>query len=208
MEQEEQDENWKNVYNNNIESSNGSKNGDQPEEEVAAGEEENEKIQNNINDYSNLQNNNKENIQQLNNQNVSPIKENKTKSENLNKTNLSNINITQKKDSNEDKNKDKENKRKRTIKKERYLMNVVQNFIIKNNFKKLVELSLQINYIDFDENDKNEKFLKTIRERLGIEKYLCLIIKSQRDLQKTYFENKRQKKRHISHILFQVFHLL
>ena len=158
MEQEEQDENWKNVYNNNIESSNCSKSGVQEEEN-----DENEKMQNNINNLSGLLNNKENNQQLVNSKNVSPIKiQSKNITDNANKTNISNIILTQKVDSNE---KTKIIKKKKYLKKEKYLMYVVQNYIVKYNFKKLIELTLQINYEDFDSKDKNEKFLSQGKTR-------------------------------------------
>ena len=74
------------------------------------------------------------------------------------------------------------------------MKNVIQNYIVKYDFKKLVELSLQVKNSDFHENDRNEKFLKLIRDKFGLEKFMCMLIDGQRDLQKAYFSKKRLKK--------------
>ena len=192
MDEEEPDENWKNVYNNNVESINYSNTGEQMNEE-----EGNDKMQAHIDSLLNI----KENGHELINNKLSPIKkdtqikiDNANNVNNVNKINdttIRNNTLPQKKELTDQQ---KDFLRRKKIKKERYLMNVVQNYIIKNDFRKLIELSLQFNYSDFNENDKNEKFLKVIKDRLGLEKYLCLLIKSMRDLQKTYFENKKIKK--------------
>jgi len=48
--------------------------------------------------------------------------------------------------------------------------------------------------IEFDETNKNEKFLKLIRDRVGLEKFLSLIVKSQRGLQKYFIKKRKAKK--------------
>jgi len=87
----------------------------------------------------------------------------------------------------------KEPEKKKFVRKERYLIHAVQNYIIRNNFQKLIKVSLQMD-CDFNENNKNEKFLKLIRERCGLEKFLSLIVKSQRGLQRYFIKKRKPQK--------------
>ena len=149
--------------------------------------DENEGGDVNQNNLSIILNNNKENNQQLTNGNITPTKIGKNKSENT----IQNVLLTLS-PKNENKSVAKFKRPKKPLKKDKYIKNVVQNYIVKYNFKKLIQLSLQINDVDFNENDKNEKFLKLMREKFGIENYLCILIDS---LQKTYFDIKKPKKK-------------
>jgi hypothetical protein len=86
------------------------------------------------------------------------------------------------------------NLKKRNIKKDICVIHSIQNYIIRNNFQKLVKVALQIDDADFDENNKNEKFLKLVREKIGIEKFLALMIKSQRGLQKFFIRTRKPRR--------------
>lgn len=88
-----------------------------------------------------------------------------------------------------------EKKKRKAFPKERYFMNVIQSYIVRNDFSKIISLSLQYDGSDFDEKDKNEKFLKLLRDRFGLEKYLCMVIKAQQELQRLYLEKKMHKKK-------------
>ena len=81
-----------------------------------------------------------------------------------------------------------------SFKKQKYFKNIIKNYIVKNSFINLIKICLQMNDIDFKENDNNEKILKLIREKYGLESFLCLIIKAQRELQALYFENKNKNR--------------
>ena len=86
------------------------------------------------------------------------------------------------------------NKVKSNIKKEISIIHSIQNYIIRNSFQKLVKVALQIDEADFDENIKNEKFLKFVRDKLGLDKFLALMIKSQRGLQKFFIKTRKPKR--------------
>ena len=81
-----------------------------------------------------------------------------------------------------------------SFKKQKYFKNIIKNYIVKNSFINLIKICLQMNDTDFKENDNNEKILKLIREKYGLESFLCLIIKAQRELQALYFENKNKNR--------------
>ena len=81
-----------------------------------------------------------------------------------------------------------------SYKKQKYFKNIIKNYIVKNSFINLIKICLQMNDTDFKENDNNEKILKLIREKYGLESFLCLIIKAQRELQALYFENKNKNR--------------
>jgi hypothetical protein len=84
--------------------------------------------------------------------------------------------------------------KKKNIKKEIYIIHAIQNYIIRNSFQKMVKAVLQIDDIDFDENIKNEKFLRLVREKLGPEKLLLLMIKSERGLQKFFIKTRKPRR--------------
>ena len=81
-----------------------------------------------------------------------------------------------------------------SFKKQKYFKNIIKNYIVKNSFINLIKICLQMNDSDFKENDNNEKIMKLIREKYGLESFLCLIIKAQRELQNLYFENKNKNR--------------
>ena len=81
-----------------------------------------------------------------------------------------------------------------SFKKQKSFKNIIKNYIVKNSFINLIKICLQMNDTDFKENDNNEKILKLIREKYGLESFLCLIIKAQRELQALYFENKNKNR--------------
>ena len=107
--------------------------------------EGNETTQNNMNNSSNVLNNNKNN-QLLSSKNVTPSKISKKNTGNNIKS--PSLTLSPKNDIKSDIKSDIIIKRpKKLFKKERYFTNVIQNYIVKHDFKKLIQLSLQIKII-------------------------------------------------------------
>ena len=84
--------------------------------------------------------------------------------------------------------------KKKNIKKEIFIIHAIQNYIIRNSYQKMVKAVLLIDDVEFDENIKNEKFLKLVREKLGPEKLIMLMIKSQRGLQKFFIKTRKPRR--------------
>jgi len=196
--QSEPDEIWQNVYNNNM-----NPNIEEPMGEKEEEEEDDENVNGNENYPLNINDpNNNNNI--INNEFINSIIQSKDdkngKNSNMsnNPSNGASNNCTFINQKNDSSTNDETKKEKTPIdihlKKEIYFMNIIQNYIVKNSFIQLVNKCIKFNDFDFKDDDKNEKMLKLIRERYGLENFLCLIVKSQRNLQKLYFDNKNKKK--------------